>query len=245
MPYFLWEVGRRICQLRITNQETGPKFGISRCSFTINGGLESFLAVFSIKRISSLESLHRLITTFVVLPTISLSLEKIVAMPSLYEISVPPMIRGFDTLTHILKKAEEYAKEKGIPLSDFIEGRIAPDMLPLPKQIQIASNTAKNVLVRVGGTEAVPMEDNETTFEELYERIAKTVELLKAADTNVMQGKEGAEVVMKTQAGEAKFTGQSYILTFAVPNFYFHLTTAYAILRNKGVPIGKKDFLLN
>jgi hypothetical protein len=117
-------------------------------------------------------------------------------------------------------------------------------MLPLPKQIQIACDTSKNVLVRVGGAEAVPMEDNETTFEELYERINKTLAILKAADSHILDKKEEAEVIMKTRTGENKFTGQSYILTFALPNFYFHVTTAYGILRSKGVPVGKKDFLM-
>jgi uncharacterized protein len=164
-------------------------------------------------------------------------------MPSLYEISVPPMIKGLNTLTHILQKGEEYAKEKNIPLSDLVEGRLVPDMLPLSKQIQIASNTAKNMLVRVASTEAVPIEDNETTFPQLYERINATIKILKDVDAKVLEGKESAEVVMKTGSGEQKYTGQEYVLGFALPNFYFHVTTAYAILRMKGVPIGKKDFL--
>jgi uncharacterized protein len=166
-------------------------------------------------------------------------------MPSLYEISIPPMIKGLKTLTNILQKAEEFAKEKNIPLSDLVEGRLVADMLPLSKQIQIASNTAKNVPVRVGGTEAVPMEDTEITFPQLYERINATVKLLQDTDAKVLEGKETAEVVMKTGSGDKTFTGQSYVLGFALPNFYFHVTTAYAILRSKGVPIGKKDFLLN
>lgn len=155
------------------------------------------------------------------------------------------MIKGLKTLTHILQKAEEYAKEKNIPLSDLVEGRLAPDMLPLSKQIQIASNTSKNVAVRVGGTEAVLMEDTETTFPQLYKRIDDTIKVLQDTDAKVLEGKETAEVVMKTGSGEKTFTGQAYILGFALPNFYFHVTTAYAILRSKGVPIGKKDFLLN
>jgi hypothetical protein len=160
-------------------------------------------------------------------------------MPTLYDISVPVFIRALNQLTHLLQKAEAYANEKNIPLSTLTEASLAPDMLKLPFQIQTVSNTAKLACVRVGLIENVPMADDETTFPQLYERIEKTVKLLEAVDPKVFEGKETAEVEMRG----TKFTGQSYLLTFAIPNFFFHVTAAYAILRKEGVPVGKKDFL--
>jgi len=165
-------------------------------------------------------------------------------MPSLYEISVPIFIHSLQVLSHLLTKAESFAKEKGIPESDITSARLAPDMLPLTFQINTCSNSAKNALVRVAGTTAVPMEDKkEATFAELQDRIAKTIDLLKESDAKAFEGKEDEEVVMKFSSGERKFTGQSYLTTFAIPNFYFHMSTTYAILRMKGVPLGKQDFL--
>jgi hypothetical protein len=157
-------------------------------------------------------------------------------MPSLYEISVPVFIRSLKNLSAFLKKGEEYAKEKNI---DLLNARLAPDMRSLPFQIQTASNSAKNALVRVASVEAVPMDDNETTFEQLYQRIERTIKLLEDVDEKVFEGKENAEVEMRGM----KFTGQSYLLLFAIPNFYFHVMAAYAILRKEGVPVGKQDFL--
>ncbi|KAL1966015.1 hypothetical protein VTN77DRAFT_4955 [Rasamsonia byssochlamydoides] len=165
------------------------------------------------------------------------------SQPPLYTYSVPTFIGGLNTLSHILKKAEEYAKEKGIPLAEFVDARLYEDMKPLSFQVQTVSNTAKNSLVRVAGTEPVPMEDNETTFEELQTRITRTIEVLKAADASLFAGKEDADVTFKVGQYERHYKGQAYITDFALPNFYFHLNMAYAILRNKGVPIGKVDYL--
>ncbi|KAJ8101874.1 hypothetical protein POJ06DRAFT_248131 [Lipomyces tetrasporus] len=161
----------------------------------------------------------------------------------LYDFSIPLFIRGLNTLSHIIEKGEEYANEKGIPLSELPEWRLAPDMKPLSFQVQIASNTAKNSIVRVAGTEPVPMEDNETTIEALQARITKTIELLKAVDASKFTGKEEAPVTLKIGPKEELMTGQSYITNFALPNYFFHLNIAYAILRSKGVPIGKADYL--
>ncbi|EON70025.1 hypothetical protein W97_09291 [Coniosporium apollinis CBS 100218] len=162
---------------------------------------------------------------------------------SLYDLSVPLFISNLTNLTSILKKAEQYADDNGIPHSDLLTARLAADMLPLTFQIQSCSNTSKNSLVRVADAEAVPMEDNESTFAELQARIAKTIDVLKDVDPSKFDGTEEKEVVMKFPGREFKFTGQSYLLTFAIPNFFFHATTAYDILRSKGVPLGKGDFL--
>ncbi|KAK9481984.1 hypothetical protein V1527DRAFT_477830 [Lipomyces starkeyi] len=164
-------------------------------------------------------------------------------MSALYDFSIPVFIRGLNTLSHIIEKCEEYANENGNPLSELVEWRLAPDMKPLSFQVQTASDTAKNSIVRVVGIEPVVMADNETTIEALQARIAKTIELLKAVDASQFAGKEDAQVTFRTGPLEHHMTGQSYITNFALPNFFFHLNTAYAILRSKGVPIGKVDYL--
>ena len=162
---------------------------------------------------------------------------------SLYEISVPPFIRGLNNLSAILKKGEAYADEKGIPHEELLQAKLFEDMFPLTYQIQRASDASKGAAVRVADVEPVSMEDNETTFADLQARIQKTIDLLKGVKETSMDGKEESEVVLKTGAGAFKFTSTSYLLTFALPNFYFHVTTAYAILRHKGVPVGKMDYL--
>jgi hypothetical protein len=162
---------------------------------------------------------------------------------SLYDVSVPAFLRGFANLSEILKKAQAFAEEKGLGPDELLGARLIEDMLPLIGQIQRVSDTAKFVIVRVAGTENVPMADEEKTFADLHARIDRTVEILKSVDPAAMADKEGIEVVLKTRNGETKFTGRDYVLGFALPNFYFHLTTAYAILRHKGVPIGKMDYL--
>lgn len=160
-------------------------------------------------------------------------------MPTLYEISVPVFIRGLTNLKHILKKAETYANEKNVPLSTFTDASLYPDMNKLAFQVQTAANTAKLACVRVAQIENVPVADDETTFAQFYERIDKTLEFLEGVDASAFEGKDTAEVTMR----ERKFTGQSYLLTFAIPNFFFHITVAYGILRKEGVPVGKIDFL--
>jgi hypothetical protein len=159
---------------------------------------------------------------------------------SFYEITIPPFIRGLKVLSAILEKGRLHASADEASLT---ESRLIADMGALPFQIQRISDTAKGCAVRVGKVEPVPMEDNETTFPELQARIAKTIEVLEKVDPKSMDGMEDAEVVMKVRAGEKKFTGRNYVLNFAIPNFYFHLCTAYAILRKEGVPVGKADYL--
>jgi uncharacterized protein len=158
---------------------------------------------------------------------------------SLYDVTIAPLTRGLTNLDGLLKKAEEHAAANNISLDDYINARLAPDMAPFTFQVQTVCNTAKFLAVRVGGVENVPMADDETTFPQLHERITRTLELLKGVSRETIDGKEGVEVVFRNM----KFTGLSYSTTFAIPNFYFHLVTAYAILRNKGVPIGKLDYL--
>ncbi len=162
---------------------------------------------------------------------------------SLYDISIPVFLRAFQNLSEILKKGEAFADENGLPHSELLQARLISDMAPLTAQIQRVSDTAKFVAVRLGGIDNVPMEDNEETFADLHARIGKTIALLRALPSDAMDGKEETEVVLKTRDSTTTFTGRDYLLQFAIPNFFFHMTTAYALLRHKGVPIGKMDYL--
>jgi hypothetical protein len=162
---------------------------------------------------------------------------------SLHDTSIPVFLRAFQNLSHILKKGEAFADENGIAHSELLEARLFSDMAPLTGQIQRASDTAKFVAVRLGGIENVPMEDDESSFADLYARIDRTVAFLQALPADAMDGKEGAEVVLKSGGQSVTFTGREYLLAFAIPNFFFHVTTAYALLRHKGVPVGKMDYL--
>lgn len=162
---------------------------------------------------------------------------------SLYDASIPLFLRAFDNLGAILTKAEAFAEESGIAHGELLEARLFDDMLPLTGQIQRASDTAKFLAVRLGQAENMPMEDNEASFADLHARITKTVDFLKAVPASAYEGRENAEVVLTTRSGATTFTGTGYLTGFVIPNFYFHVTTAYAILRHKGVPIGKRDYL--
>ena len=164
---------------------------------------------------------------------------------NIYDFTVPYFTTGLNMLAHILTKAQAYCTANNISESDFLASRLAPDMHPLPFQIQTASNTAKNTLVRLVNAPAVPMSDTESSFAELQERIRKTLEILQGAKREDFEGLEPlAEIkVPMGKMGEIPFTKVAYVQTFAVPNFYFHATTAYAIVRSKGVEVGKGDFL--
>jgi hypothetical protein len=152
---------------------------------------------------------------------------------SLYEISIPVFIRGLTNLAAILKKGEAYADEKGLAHATVLDARLREDMAALPFQIQRCSDTSKGVAARVGGLDNVEMADDETTFEQLRARIDKTIELLERVDPKCMDGKEEALVVGPRGV---QFTGKSYLLLYAIPNFFFHVTTAYAILVSSNSP---------
>ncbi|MES2055005.1 MAG: DUF1993 domain-containing protein [Pseudomonadota bacterium] len=162
---------------------------------------------------------------------------------SLYDLTVPVFDRALNALSGVLTKGEAFATEKGFDPSVLVNARLAPDMAPLTAQIQRVTDSVKGVLTRVGGIENVVFEDNETSFAELQMRIAKARALLASTPREALDGKETAEVIFQTPTRALTFTGQSYVLSFALPNIYFHVTTAYAILRHNGVPIGKLDYL--
>ncbi|WP_205412220.1 DUF1993 domain-containing protein [Sphingomonas crusticola] len=164
-------------------------------------------------------------------------------MLSLYDISVPVFIRAFRNMDAFLAKGADWFAEQGRPESELTTARLIADMAPLTGQIQRASDSAKGVAVRVGGVENVAMADEEVTIADLRARIARTIAFLEATPRDGFDGKEDATVEIKTPNRTMTFSGRDYVLGFAVPNFFFHVTTAYALLRREGVPIGKMDYL--
>ena len=162
---------------------------------------------------------------------------------SLYDISIPPFIRALRNMAFHLDKARAYADEKGIAHEEFTGARLIPDMHPLTAQVQRASDSSKAVAARVGGLTAPSMADTEQTFDELQARIKATIDFLETVPADAFDGKEDNEVVLKFGPRSLTFTARDYVQKFALPNFYFHATTAYAILRHKGVPLGKIDFI--
>jgi hypothetical protein len=142
-----------------------------------------------------------------------------------------------------LDKAVAQAEAEKINLATLIEARLAPDMLPFTRQIQIATDGAKGCAARLAGVEPPSFPDTETTFPELKERIAKTVAYLESTSAEKIAGSETRQIVIKTPNRTLEFSGRDYLTGFVLPNFYFHVTTAYGLLRSKGIAIGKMDYL--
>ena len=161
----------------------------------------------------------------------------------LYDLSVPAFLRGFRALAAVLEKAQAHADAQGIAHEQLLTARLYEDMAPLTGQVQRASDAAKFAAARLGGVEAPSMPDTEASFAELQERIARTAAFLQSVPVQAINGREDADVELKTPKRSFQFKGLGYLQTFALPNFYFHVTTAYAILRHKGVPLGKMDYL--
>jgi uncharacterized protein len=162
---------------------------------------------------------------------------------SLYAYYVPPMLRGLSSLSKILDKAEAYAAAKKIEPSVLLSARLYPDMYPLTRQVQIACDTARRGAIRLAGGEPPSVPDTETTFEELKARIAATIAAVKALPESAFDGAEGRELTIKVRGSDMTFSGLDFVRIWSLPNFYFHVTTAYAILRHNGVELGKPDFL--
>nr|WP_314545449.1 DUF1993 domain-containing protein [uncultured Massilia sp.] len=158
-------------------------------------------------------------------------------------LTVPVFVRGLRILSTLLEKGEEYAAENGIVPEVLLGARLADDMLPLSAQVQRASDTSKFAAQRIGGGDAPSFADDETSFQQLQERIAKTIAYLESVDTAQLDAGGEREVKVGWMPEGTVFTGESYLLTFALPNFYFHVVTAYDILRHKGVKLGKRDYL--
>jgi hypothetical protein len=161
----------------------------------------------------------------------------------LYDLTIPIFLRGFAAMAAILEKGRAFADEQGIAHEALLQARLIEDMHPLVYQVQRASDAAKFTCVRLGQVENVPMEDNEASFADLQDRIARTVALLKSVPAEAINGREEATITIKLPNRSFDMSGVAYVQGFAMPNFYFHATMTYALLRMKGVGIGKMDFL--
>ncbi|MEO0841287.1 MAG: DUF1993 domain-containing protein [Cyanobacteria bacterium J06643_5] len=162
---------------------------------------------------------------------------------SMYQASVPVLIRSLNNLAAILEKGAAHAEAKNIDPSVLINSRLYPDMFPLTKQVQIASDIARRGAARLADSEAPSIEDNETTFSELIARIQKTTSYLETLKPDVIDGSEEKSITLPVGKDTMTFTGMPFLLYFVMPNVYFHVTTAYDILRHCGVELGKIDFL--
>ncbi|MHB1247780.1 MAG: DUF1993 domain-containing protein [Sulfuriferula sp.] len=162
---------------------------------------------------------------------------------SMYLASVPPILRALTNMRAVLEKAVAHAVVKKIDPSVLINARLYPDMLPLSRQVRIATDNAKGAASRLAGMEPPKYEDNESTFPELVARIDKTIALLETFKPEQIDGSEDKTISLPLHDKTLTFNGMSYLLNYVLPNIYFHVTTAYAILRHNGVEIGKQDFL--
>lgn len=159
------------------------------------------------------------------------------------QLSIPAFVRGLTVLSTLLAKGEAHAAAGNTAPDALLGARLAPDMLPLSGQIQRASDTAKFAAQRLSGGDAPAFADTETTFAQLQKRIAATIAYLHSVDAAQLDAGAEREVRLNWSASGPVFTGTSYLLTFALPNFYFHVATAHDILRNQGVQVGKRDYL--
>lgn len=162
---------------------------------------------------------------------------------SMYNASVPLFKTLLGALSNVLDKGAAFAKAKNIEESVLVNARLAPDMFALARQVQIATDQAKGGVARLAGLEVPTYEDNETTIDQLKARIKKTLDFVGSVKQSQIDGSEDREIVLKMRTGDMKFTGQHYLTGFVIPNFTFHCTTAYNILRHNGVDVGKRDFL--
>jgi uncharacterized protein len=160
---------------------------------------------------------------------------------SMYNASVPVLLRGLRVLDSLLAKGVDFAVQQGMDEKSLVEARLAPDMLPLSGQVQRASDTAKFAASRLTGLAAPSFADEETSFAELRDRCSRTIAFLEEVDPQAFEGSETRQITFG--AAKRTLSGEAYLLTFAIPNFFFHVTTAYDILRHKGVQIGKSDYL--
>jgi uncharacterized protein len=158
---------------------------------------------------------------------------------SMYQASAPVFVRALKVLKGLLDKGEA----SGVPVGELVEGRLHPEMFSLVGQIQRASDSSKSAVARLTGLTAPSMADEETTMEELKARVQKTIDWIESVPESAFEGSESREVKFQAGPYPLEFTGLAYLLGFAIPNFFFHITTAYGILRMKGVPIGKMDYL--
>jgi hypothetical protein len=162
---------------------------------------------------------------------------------SMYQASVPVFLQMLNSLSAILDKAETFAAERKIDPAVLLGWRLAPDMFPLARQVQIATDQAKGCCARLAGVEIPKYADDEATFANLRGRIARTIAFVESFEPAAIDGSEDRAITLTAGSRELRFAGQQYLVSFVLPNFYFHATAAYALLRHSGLPIGKRDFL--
>ena len=162
---------------------------------------------------------------------------------SMYQTSVPVLIRTLNNLVGILEKGAAYAETKKIDPKVLVNSRLSPDMFPLSTQVQIASDIARRGAAQLAEIEAPKFEDNETTFPELIDRLKKTISYLDTFKPEQIDGSEERTITLQMRDNTLSFQGMPFLLYFVLPNVYFHVTTAYDILRHCGVELGKIDFL--
>ena len=162
---------------------------------------------------------------------------------TMYDTLVPTANRMLGNLSSLLDKTDAFAASKKIDAAVLLNSRLAPDMFPLTRQVQIATDMTKGAAARLSGTEIPKYEDNETTIAELKARIAKTLAFVNGIDAAKYTGSEDRDVTLQMRTGDRHFKGLNYLRDFVLPNVYFHVTSAYAILRHNGVDLGKNDFI--
>jgi hypothetical protein len=162
---------------------------------------------------------------------------------SLYSETKAQFIHGLVSLDAVLVKGAAWAKEQGIQETALLDAKLAEDMFPLKRQVQITCDMAKRTIARLADIEAPVMEDSENSFAQLQERIAATVAFMKNVQDSQLEGDDARPIMVQAREHQLHFTARSYVFQFAIPNFYFHSTTAYDILRHAGAPLGKGDFL--
>lgn len=162
---------------------------------------------------------------------------------SMYQITVETYLPMLKRLSELLKKGVQYAEAKKFDSAVLVQARLAPDMYPLVRQIQLGCDAAKNCVPRLAGVEPVKMEDNETTMDELLARVAKTIDYLSSFKPEQINGSEDRDIKIPTRDRTLEFKGLNYVRHFSLPNFFFHITTTYAILRHNGVELSKLEYL--
>ena len=162
---------------------------------------------------------------------------------SLYDVAFPPVVKMLQNLDVILDKAATHCAERKIDPAVLLGYRLAPDMYPLTRQIQIATDQAKGMAARLAGLEVPSYPDTEATIEELKARLGKTLDFVGSVSRAQVEGAESREIVLPMRTGERRFIGRDYVFGFVLPNLYFHATTAYDILRHTGVELSKRDYL--
>ncbi|MDG2523117.1 DUF1993 domain-containing protein [Caulobacter segnis] len=159
------------------------------------------------------------------------------------QMTTPALVRGLRILSELLVKGEAWAEANGVDPAELTAARLFEDMASLTGQVQRVSDTAKFAIARLSGVDSPSMPDQEQTFADLHDRIAKTIAYIESVPASKIDGSESRTIQLKFPHAEFSTTGSAYLTGFVLPNFYFHLTTAYDILRHKGVPVGKRDYL--